>query len=280
MIAGGYAMVRYFGQSNGNIDNMAFELQEILMDSEGGMLIQLFITIILIGLTIIYCRFIERRSLSSMGFSKTKFLFRYIKGLGLGFLMFSFAVLICMMTGTLSITTIDTTIPIGLIVLFFIGFMIQGMSEEVFLRGYLMTSLGARTSIIWAIMINSVIFAGLHLLNPNVSFLALANLILFGVFASVYTLRTNNLWEIGAIHSIWNFAQGNIYGIQVSGMAMKASVLKATTIGESALINGGEFGLEGGIAVTIVLGLATAWVLFIGEGKLVKSKDVVDAIEV
>ncbi|HZK27488.1 MAG TPA: hypothetical protein VFD00_08125 [Thermoclostridium sp.] len=62
---------------------------------------------------------------------------------------------------------------------------------------------------------------------------------------------------------MWNFAQGNIFGISVSGMDMMASVFSFAPTNEGELINGGTFGLEGGLAVTIVLILATIAVLLV-----------------
>ena len=52
-------------------------------------------------------------------------------------------------------------------------------------------------------------------------------------------------------HSLWNFAQGNFYGILVSGMNMGPTVFQFELSGHP-IISGGEFGLEGGISVFIV----------------------------
>jgi membrane protease YdiL (CAAX protease family) len=127
------------------------------------------------------------------------------------------------------------------------------MSEEVILRGYFMVSVASRAPMLVAILANSLIFALLHLLNNGITALSMVNLALFGVFASVYTLKSNSIWGICAIHSIWNFAQGNIFGIAVSGSRIDTSVFSFTPTKAGALINGGSFGLEGGLAVTAVL---------------------------
>ena len=83
--------------------------------------------------------------------------------------------------------------------------------------------------------------------------MGIINLFLFGVFAALYFLRRGSIWGIGAIHSIWNFAQGNIFGCKVSGSLSGESLFRTNYIGESILFNGGSFGPEGGLAVTIVL---------------------------
>ena len=100
---------------------------------------------------------------------------------------------------------------------------------------------------------NSALFALLHAANVGISWLAFLNLLLFGLFASVYMVRRGNIWGICAIHTMWNFAQGNIFGLQVSGMNPTASIFSFVGDDSKSWINGGSFGPEGGICVTLVL---------------------------
>jgi len=223
----------------------------------------LLCTVIVTILTIIYCRFIEKRSLFSMGFAKSKAVFHYMMGLLIGAIMFGAGVLICWLTGTLEYKGIVLGSNIGMVLLFFLGFLFQGMSEEVLLRGYFMVSLAAKRSVIVAILLNSVLFALLHILNNGISILPLINLTLFGIFSSVYMLCTENIWGVCAIHSMWNFVQGNIFGIAVSGSKINATVFSFESTNANTIINGGQFGLEGGLAVTAVLVIATVLTLII-----------------
>jgi membrane protease YdiL (CAAX protease family) len=249
-------------QPNSGDVNAIYGVLKQISSSSVTNLITLFLTGLATLLTIVYCRFIEKRSLKSMGFIKKGALKQYMTGLLIGFVMFSAGVGICAATGALKYEGIVLGGNIDFVLLFFIGFLIQGMEEEVMLRGYFMVSLSNKVPVIAAILINSSAFAVLHLANAGISALALVNLVLFGVFASVYTIKTNNLWGICAIHSIWNFVQGNLYGILVSGMELNATIFKFAPTEGSTLINGGSFGLEGGLAVTIVLTAATMVTLF------------------
>ena len=72
-----------------------------------------------------------------------------------------------------------------------------------------------------------------------------------------------------AVHSMWNFAQGNLFGIPVSGLAGLPSPLRAevTEGGWQTLVSGGDFGLEGGLAVTVVLVVACTIVLLLPTKK-------------
>lgn len=233
------------------------------------MIISLFCTAIITFLTIIHCRFIEKRSLTSMGFIKKNAVKQYCLGYLIGIIIFSIAFFIAVITGAIEINGFNNNIVWLTFILFFFGFLIQGMSEEVLLRGYFMVSLSNRAPMIAAILINSVVFAMLHLANNGISILAFINLILFGIFASLYVLKTGNLWGACAIHSAWNFFQGNIFGILVSGSDSSTSILSVTNNTSLNFINGGTFGMEGGIAVSIVLVIGII-LLYFYKGKSTK----------
>lgn len=226
------------------------------------MIASLFSTGVMILLIILFCRLIQKRKLTSIGFVKKGFLKEYIKGIAAGAALFSAAVLICIVTGALKVEYVAGTFTLPLLLLFAAGYMVQGMAEEVLCRGYFMVSLGRRYSMTTAVLMNSVAFAALHLLNPGIAPLAIINLTLFGIFASVCFIKTENIWLIGALHSVWNLVQGNIYGIKVSGGTSQCTVLTSVMAEGKEFLNGGEFGLEGGLAVTVVLAAGTAFLLF------------------
>lgn len=204
----------------------------------------------------LYCRLLERRSLASMGFTRKKAVPTYLVGYLVGAVMITAAAAICVLMGAIDIK-IASAIPVGMIIVFFVAYLIQGLAEETLLRGYLMTSIAASSSsryaVALAVGINSVLFSLLHLGNTGISGLSLLNIALAGIFFSLYVLRTDNIWGAAAAHSAWNFVQGPILGIQVSGTVTKSTVFVSTAKDGMAWLNGGDFGLEGGMAVTIVL---------------------------
>jgi membrane protease YdiL (CAAX protease family) len=169
----------------------------------------------------------------------------------------------------MTLSPADAMPSLGLVLLFFAGFLIQGMSEELLCRSYLMVSLSRKWPL-WACAVsNALLFSLLHVGNPGVTVIALVNIFLFGLFASMLTLRRGSIWMVGAVHSMWNFAQGNLFGIPVSGLAGSPSPLIAE-MGEGSwktLVNGGSFGLEGGLAVTAVLAVACVVVWFASTKK-------------
>ncbi|MBQ8730562.1 MAG: CPBP family intramembrane metalloprotease [Lachnospiraceae bacterium] len=228
-------------------------LLDKLSSSDAAMLIQLFATVVMIIVVFLFCRFAQKRRLPSLGFRKKGALKEYIIGLLAGGLVFSTIVLVCVLTNAMDISYRTITAgAIGMLVLYFLGFMVQGMSEEVLCRSYFIISIARRKNQIWlAIIVSSVAFAALHLGNPGITALSLVNLTLFGILAGVYFIKRGNIWGIAAYHTMWNYVQGNVYGIKVSGLTLESSIFAATINEEMTILNGGSFGIEGGILTTI-----------------------------
>lgn len=216
--------------------------------------VNLFATAGSIAVTLIYCTKMEKRKLSTLGMTRKKGFSEYCIGLGVGLLMFVLVVGLNLLFGGVKLEGIafqPKMLPI--LILSFLGYLIQGASEEILCRGYFCVSVSRWMPLWVGMVVNSIAFALLHLANPGLSPLALLNLFLFGIFMTVYMVRRGNLWGVCAIHSIWNFAQGNIFGLQVSGMASENTILRTAQKDNMTLWNGGAFGPEGGLCVTFVL---------------------------
>ena len=245
-------------------------VMNIITEVSVPMLLFLGTTIISVIGAVLYCRLVEKRSFYSMGMVRRNFFRDYFIGLGIGFLMIFLSLIIALISNTLKYEGINIAFEynsIILLILFFWGFVIQGFSEELLLRGYFLVSLNNVTTLIKGVLINSIVFSFLHIFNSGVSAIGILNIFLFGIFASLVFIRTDTIWIISGIHTMWNFAQGNLFGIKVSGEDFGGSVISFKGIG-SSLINGGDFGLEGGLAVTVVLFLSIISVYF-----LIKRRD-------
>ncbi len=216
------------------------------------MILSLFSDIMLILVILVFCRIFQKRKPRTLGFIKKHMISQYFLGFLLGIGMFSLAVFFCVITGAMRLERITDFFSLGVFLLFLLGFMIQGMAEEVLCRGYFMVSIARRYSLPVAILTNALFFAMLHLGNQGISALAFLNLTLFGIFASLLFVRTKNIWLVGAMHSAWNLVQGNVFGVRVSGITIECRLLQAETQDKFALIHGGSFGLEGGLAVTLI----------------------------
>ncbi len=223
-------------------------------------LVSLFVTVLTTIGAMVYCLCIEKRSALSMGFRKGSFL----KSYGKGFLMGTGLLLLCCgmgyVLGGFTVSVSKTLTPVYA-VLFLLGFVLQGSSEEVLLRGYFMMSLSNKCRTAWAVGISSVVFSLLHIFNPGFGPVAFLNISLFGVFMGLYVFREGDLWGACAIHSAWNFVQGNILGVQVSGMGTLPTIWQLRPIEGKELISGGSFGIEASPIVTAVLLAAIALTL-------------------
>ncbi len=241
-----------------NGDRLSIDTEELtsrLMDNmpDWMTLLSLFITAATIAAVLVYCLKLEKRSAFSLGFHKKGAVTEYLAGLGIGLAMFGAVFGLMVVTGEVTDVHVNTELSVVTLVLFFLGFVVQGASEEILLRSYYFVSGSLGVSVSSSLLISSAVFALLHLANPGISLLSVVNLFLFGVFAALYFLRRGSVWGIAAIHTIWNFAQGNIFGCKVSGMEMGGSVLVSTANENSSLFAGGSFGPEGGLGVTIIL---------------------------
>lgn len=227
------------------------------------MIVSLFFTTGCILLCFLFCRLIEGRKIRTMGLTKQHMLRDYLIGTLTGIGMMGAAVLLIWAGGGAEYIGAVKDIPPVTMLLFVLGWAVQGFSEELCFRGFCMMSLGTHHKPVTAVSVSAVLFAAAHLLNSGISVWAVINLTLFGIFAALYFLRTDSIWGIAALHSFWNMAQGNIFGLKVSGIDIPETFLRFSQTAGHTWLNGGEFGPEGGAAVTLVLtaGIVIVWLL-------------------
>ena len=217
---------------------------------------------------------IEKRSLSSIGFNKNNWLKKYSLGFLIGLVMMSIIVLILLLFRYITVEK-NPIQPVGvsaissvLVILF--GWIIQGATEEIVTRGWLLNVLSTKYNIGVGLLISSTLFGLMHLTNPNVNYIAVINIILVGLFYGLYVIKTNDLWAVCGMHSAWNFAQGNIFGFEVSGLDISVGTLIDLNLVENDFITGGVFGPEASIVATFVLLLSIIILLFINNTNLLK----------
>ena len=228
------------------MEGIHFDLQMVL--TFGGTILIVFL----------WVRFVEKRPFSSIGLWKEQWIKKYLRGALLGFIFISIPVVVLVITGAvqLQIQHITTT---GIVSILgsLVAFLIQGAAEEIVVRGWLFPIISVRGRIWIGVTVTSLLFGFLHLLNPGITILSICNIILVGVFAAFYVLKDGNLWGICAWHSIWNWAQFNVYGFAVSGTtAYSTPLFKSVTSGPD-LLHGGAFGIEGSVITTIMLAVVS-----------------------
>lgn len=240
------------------------------------LLITLFSFVFISLLVFFRVKVIEKRSLSSIGFNKNNWLKKYSLGFLIGLAMMSIIVLILLPFGYITIEK-NPIQPVGvsaiasvLVILF--GWIIQGATEEIVTRGWLLNILSTKYNIGVGLLISSTLFGLMHLTNPNVNYIAVINIILVGLFYGLYVIKTNDLWAVCGMHSAWNFAQGNIFGFKVSGLDVSVGSLIDLNLVGSDFVTGGIFGPEAGITATFILLASIGILLFIDKKRYFSNK--------
>jgi len=195
------------------------------------------------------------------------------KGLGLGlllgFLIFSLIV------GVAAIADVYNIIGAGgtgelLRVLVTIA-ILPGFMEELLFRGILFRWLEEFAGSWFALAMTSALFGLAHMFNPNATALSSFAIALeAGVLLGGSYMLTRNLWMAIGLHAAWNFTQGWIFDVPVSGTDQNGLV--EAQLSGPELLSGGAFGLEASLIAMVVAtaaGVALV-VLAVKQGELVR----------
>jgi membrane protease YdiL (CAAX protease family) len=244
-----------------------------------GLFLGQILTLLLV--TFVFVRFLDRRPFASFGFGLGQGWWRESGlGLALGVGMIGGIFGVELATGLVALDGLRLRAELGLPgLVFLIGFLayfiLQGTSEEIPLRGYLLQSLNEWLGPLGATLLTAVGFSLLHIFNFRATSLfnplALFNIALFGVVAAYAYFATGRLWLPSALHAAWNFTLGPVVSLPVSGIAYQG-LLRTTVSDGGRVLTGGDFGPEGGVLATIALliGWAVIWLWHQrrkGEGK-------------
>ena len=194
---------------------------------------------------------ISKLKIEQLGFTKDNIVFSYLKGALFGTLQIFTVFFIIFGLKAIDVYYVGN-ISILLLIKVFIIFIFQGLLEEVLFRGYLMPFFSKVIGIKFTIILLSFLFTCIHLINPNLDIIGLANVFLAGVTFSLIYYYTGNLWIVGAMHTLWNFILGFIVGSQISGIITYHSIFFSIPVENKDLISGGAFGFEASIVTTVV----------------------------
>jgi uncharacterized protein len=128
--------------------------------------------------------------------------------------------------------------------------------EETYFRSYLIRNLqeglhftksGKTFAVIGAVILSSAFFGLTHLGNPNASWISTLNISIAGmVFAYPYIITKSIAIPLG-MHLSWNYFQGAVFGLPVSGNQFEHMLMVAEATGPESF-TGGSFGPEAGAA--------------------------------
>ncbi len=224
----------------------------------------LFITALLVGWG---CgRLFEDLPLRALGWARHRGWLRdLLLGTLLGTVSLMIAALIATALGGFKFS-VAPSVPVSAFLKTFFGaaviFIIAAAAEEILFRGYPLQTMMRALPFLAAVIPSSVLFAYVHLDNPNVSWgFTFINTTLAGFWLAVAYLRTRSLWFPLGLHWAWNWTMGAVLGLPVSGITSltRAPLLRATDSGP-AWLTGGAYGIEGGAACTVALIISTIFI--------------------
>ena len=201
-----------------------------------------------------YVRVAERRPLAEFG--RAGALKELAAGLALGAALFSTSIAILAALGLYRIQGMrDLSVLIAPLAMS-VG---AGVIEEILFRGVIFRIIESSLGTWLALLISAVLFGLVHLANPVKSMLGALSIIFeAGVMLAAAYLLTRRLWLPIGIHIGWNFTQGGIFSVPVSGFATNG--LFDGTITGPEWLSGGRFGVEASV-VAVVVCVAFALVL-------------------
>jgi membrane protease YdiL (CAAX protease family) len=177
-------------------------------------------------------------------------------GLLAGFAIFSAVVCVAALAGAYRIVACCSAGQ-PLRILIGAGIM-AGVMEELLFRGILFRWIEEFAGSWAALTVTSALFGLAHIFNPGATwFSSLSIAVEAGILLGGCYMLTRSLWLPIGLHAAWNFAEGYIYDVPVSGQAEQGLV--TAKLAGPQLLSGGAFGLEASIIAVIIAGSAGIW---------------------
>jgi membrane protease YdiL (CAAX protease family) len=190
-------------------------------------------------------------------------------GLAIGFGLMAAAVGVAALLGVYTILGKGDTSKL-VIELVTVAIM-PGFMEELAFRGILFRWLEEFGGSWLALLITSALFGLAHIMNPNATwFSSFAIAVEAGVLLGGAYMLTRSLWLPMGLHAAWNFTQGEIFDVPVSGLD-EHGLVQAKLSGPP-LLSGGTFGLEASVIALVIATTAGIWLVYlaVGKGQLVQ----------
>lgn len=179
-------------------------------------------------------------------------------GAGFGFLLFSLIVGVAALLDVYNIVGpggIDQVVPSLIAIAIMPGFM-----EELLFRGILFHFLERFGGSWFALALTSALFGLAHIFNDNATALSsFAIAVEAGVLLGGAYMLTRSLWMPIGLHAAWNFTQGEIYDVPVSGFDQQGLV--TAKLSGAEILSGGAFGLEASIIAMVFATAAGVWLV-------------------
>jgi uncharacterized protein len=190
-------------------------------------------------------------------------------GVAAGLVLFSLVVGAAAVIGAYRITACCNTTD--LVPDLALSAIMPAFMEELLFRGILFRWIEEFGGSWAALAVTSILFGLAHAFNPNATwFSSVAIALEAGVLLGGACMLTRSLWMPMGIHAAWNFTQGFLFDVNVSGVEEHGLV--TAKLSGPALITGGEFGLEASVLALLFATIAGVALVFLAvrTGELVR----------
>lgn len=226
------------------------QLQEAITFASG--LVGLFLWVVLY----------ERRSIASLGFRRPgRGALTLLAGVVVGIVLNTIPTVFLWATGAYELGTppqgsVSGVAAVPLLLLIVVFVLVQSGTEETLTRGFMLQSSGVALPGWLAVLLPAIVFTLFH--GVTTKPYAFGSIFFFALMVTFVVLRQGALWIAIGIHTGWNFAMGNLYGISVSGLPphTTSAIFLEQNPTSPAWITGGEFGTEASLPADIVLAIA------------------------
>jgi membrane protease YdiL (CAAX protease family) len=218
-------------------------LRKHLPDTVGGALLALLVLATYVAAS----KWIERRTPSELDVSRL--LPEVATGFVVGFVLFASVMAILWAAGVYHPAEGGTAngLASGLV-----AALIAGVVEETMFRG-LLFRLSSKILGTWgALLLTAALFGAAHAFNHGATVSSsLAIAIEAGVLLGAAYAATQRLWVPIGLHIGWNFTEGSIFSMSVSGNSVGNGLIPGSLKGPR-ILTGGQFGPEASIVAVVV----------------------------
>jgi membrane protease YdiL (CAAX protease family) len=222
-------------------------------DLRGILLWELGMAVLAVGGLFLFGMALQRRRPEEFGFPLSGVGRALRRGFALGGLLITLVALVLTLSGSYKVRVRAPGSVGGLLWILFQELLfcfLGAIFEETAVRGLIFQTLEEWLGSWTALGMSALLFGFAHAFNPGASIVSsLAIAVEAGGLLAAAFILTRNLWFPIGLHWAWNFFQGPILGVPVSGMRLP-SLLEAYLEGPPAW-TGGEFGLEAGLPAVI-----------------------------
>jgi membrane protease YdiL (CAAX protease family) len=184
---------------------------------------------------------------------------RFWQGLVWGLVMISAMILLIRLLGGFSFggLALHGTALWGYAALWGLVFLVVGLFEEFFFRGYTQFTLASGIGFWPAATMISAVFGAWHLGNKGEDIAGALSVFVIGMFFCLTLRRTGNLWFAVGLHASFDWGETFLFSVPNSGIVAPGHLLNSSFHGP-VWLTGGTVGPEGSVMAFVVVALAAA----------------------